>query len=123
MVKIMSEPFLFFPILCKCIESEKRHVKMANYQNNMRYGRNGNPYPQYSNCMNQRQMQPEKNDCGCKEKKDTFTGMGMTGMPIAMAYVPWQKWRRVYDVCEGFAKGTIFQELDLPFEGRGGCNR
>ena len=44
-------------------------------------------------------------------------------MPIAMAYVPWQEWCKIYDICEGFAKGTIFRELDNPFEGRGGCNR
>ena len=44
-------------------------------------------------------------------------------MPIAMAYVPWQKWQKIYDVCEGFQRGTIFSELDKTFHGKGGCNR
>lgn len=44
-------------------------------------------------------------------------------MPIAMAYVPWQKWQKIYDVCEGFQRGTIFSELDKAFHGKGGCNR
>ena len=44
-------------------------------------------------------------------------------MPIAMAYVPWQKWCDLYDAEKGFAKGTIFQELDKPFKWMGGCCR
>lgn len=38
-------------------------------------------------------------------------------MPLAMAYVPWQKWRKVCDGAAGLAAGTIFQELILPFYG------
>ena len=44
-------------------------------------------------------------------------------MPLAMAYVPWQRWQEIYDVCDGFQRGTIFRELDKPFHGKGGCNR
>lgn len=66
----------------------------------------------------QRERRKEKKDCDCGSRKDE-----LAGMPLAMAYVPWQKWCKVYDVCEGFQRGTIFKELDLPFEGRGGCNR
>lgn len=40
-------------------------------------------------------------------------------MPLAMAYVPWQKWTNVYEPDEGFYAGTIFAELDKPY--RGGC--
>lgn len=42
--------------------------------------------------------------------------------PIAMAYVPWQEWRDLYDLEEGFKAGTIFKELDKPFMGRR-CSR
>ena len=42
-------------------------------------------------------------------------------MPIAMAYVPWQVWQDIYDAEKGFHRGTIFQELDKPFLGMGGC--
>ena len=46
----------------------------------------------------------------------------LDGMPIAMAYVPWQSWRHIYEAGKGFHRGTIFEELDLPFKGKGGCN-
>lgn len=38
-------------------------------------------------------------------------------MPIAMAYVPWQKWKSTYDPEKALERGTIFPELDLPFSG------
>jgi hypothetical protein len=34
---------------------------------------------------------------------------------------PWQKWQNIYDAEKGFCNGTIFQELNLPFFGVGGC--
>lgn len=40
-------------------------------------------------------------------------------MPLAMAYVPMQKWNSVYDIGEGFFAGTIFPCLNLPFMGGG----
>ena len=39
---------------------------------------------------------------------------------LAMAYVPWQKWQALYEAEKGFCRGTIFAELDKPFEGTGG---
>lgn len=59
----------------------------------------------------------EKKSCGCRREDS------LSGLPLAMAYVPWQEWRKIYDVCEGFHRGTIFKELDMPFLGKGGCNR
>ena len=39
--------------------------------------------------------------------------------PIAMAYVPWQQFDKLYDDLEkGYRYGTIFPELNLPFTGR-----
>ena len=35
--------------------------------------------------------------------------------PVGMSYVPMQKWSRPYEMETGFARGTIFPELDLPF--------
>ncbi len=37
--------------------------------------------------------------------------------PIGMAYVPWQKWKKIYRSDIALQRGTIFQELDLPFLG------
>ena len=38
---------------------------------------------------------------------------------IAMAYVPWQHFTKMYENLEkGYQAGTIFPELDKPFTGR-----
>ena len=42
---------------------------------------------------------------------------------LTMAYVPLAEMAEIYDVCDGFQRGTIFRELDKPFHGKGGCNR
>ena len=39
--------------------------------------------------------------------------------PLAMAYVPWQHFTKMYENLEkGYQAGTIFPELDKPFTGR-----
>lgn len=39
--------------------------------------------------------------------------------PVAMAYVPWQYFDKMYDDLEkAFNAGTIFPELNKPFTGR-----
>ena len=42
---------------------------------------------------------------------------------LAMAYVPWQAWRDIYEVERALDRGTIFCELDKPFLGKGGVKR
>lgn len=38
---------------------------------------------------------------------------------IAMAYVPWQRYAKLYDnLEEAYCEGTIFPELNKPFMGR-----
>lgn len=44
-------------------------------------------------------------------------------LTLGMAYVPMQEFTDVYEAEEGFARGTIFAELDLPFMGKGDCRR
>ena len=56
-------------------------------------------------------------------------GFGLKGYPLAMVYSPMQEFDKLYELDKGFNAGTIFSELDLPFEGRslkhkgniGGC--
>ena len=47
-------------------------------------------------------------------------GMGMmnggANARLAMAHVPMQCWRMLYSPDYGLARGTIFEELDLPLE-------
>lgn len=38
-------------------------------------------------------------------------------LPLAMAYVPMQQWNSTYSPSEALERGTLFPELDLPFEG------
>ena len=64
----------------------------------------------------------------CRERKmpkncECMMDDPLYGMPIAMAYVPWQTWCGIKDICEGFRCGTVFEELDQPFLGRGGWKR
>ena len=35
--------------------------------------------------------------------------------PLAMAYIPWQRWQQVYSVDQAMSRGTIFPDLDKPF--------
>ncbi|WMJ90479.1 spore coat associated protein CotJA [Anaerocolumna sp. MB42-C2] len=55
-------------------------------------------------------------EAGAKCDKDDFDKC-LDKLPLAMAYVPFQKWRKVLDASAGLATGTIFQELDLHFYG------
>ena len=42
----------------------------------------------------------------------------VSGLPLVMAYVPDQRWEDISEDDAGFARGTIFRALDLPFLGR-----
>ncbi len=59
----------------------------------------------------------------CCDDRDRYDELN--DMPVAMAYVPWQEWRNLYEAEKGFHIGTIFEELDKPFRGirMGGCCR
>ncbi len=46
-------------------------------------------------------------------------GTNIDKFSIAMAYVPWQKFDKMYDDLEkGYCNGTVFPELNKPFTGR-----
>lgn len=52
-------------------------------------------------------------------------GWGLLDHPLAMVYSPYQLFRDVYSPDVSLSRGTMFAELDLPFEGdkrrNGGC--
>lgn len=64
-------------------------------------------------CGNARMMH-QHDDCGNSMRDE------LRGMPIAMGYVPWQKFGCTYEPMEGLHAGTIFPELEKPFYGRRG---
>ncbi len=37
--------------------------------------------------------------------------------PLGMAYVPYQKWKNVYEPGVALERGTVFEDLDKPFLG------
>ena len=105
---------------------------MESYCNNMnscntrpmRSGRNIS-----SNCNYGRRTIQDSNhrhmevECVCRmtpgkncHKEDSMMQLG-NAFPPVMAYVPWQKWRKINALCDGLSQGTIFKELSLPFYG------
>lgn len=44
-------------------------------------------------------------------------------VPLAMAYVPFQRWQMLYDESVGLERGTIFKQLDKPFIGEEAVGR
>ena len=72
-------------------------------------------------------VQPAASACAVASDCNTACSQTETRQPmaLAMAYVPWQRWQETYPLEEGFHRGTIFPELDLPFEGkrRGGMRK
>lgn len=43
--------------------------------------------------------------------------------PIAMAYVPWQRFGQTFDLSKALCVGTIFPELEKPFCGKRGVRK
>lgn len=69
-----------------------------------------------SNSGNQGSMGGSSNCAEGCDKNGNLTDC-IVGCPLAMAYVPMQKWGETYDMEKGFKAGTIFPCLDLPFKG------
>ena len=76
-----------------------------------------------SGCNNHHQNQPRTCDSGCERPHyrppencaDSISHIDMHNIPIGIGYVPWQKWRNVYALCEGLSQGTIlFPAQSIP---------
>lgn len=50
--------------------------------------------------------------------ENAFDGTPLGRLPLAMAYVPFQRWGSIYDPSRALQRGTIFPDLDMPFCGR-----
>ena len=56
------------------------------------------------------------------EPEPSVTRQECGDMVLAMAYIPVQQFDTLFEIEEGFARGTIYPELDKPFVGGGsGC--
>lgn len=67
---------------------------------------------------------PDEHECNsnsneCKSERCMYDPLN--NLPTAMAYVPWQEFKDLYSAEKALCRGTIFEELDKPFLGKGGC--
>ncbi|MDO5336419.1 MAG: spore coat associated protein CotJA [Eubacteriales bacterium] len=76
-----------------------------------------------SSCMTRPMpVKRETDSCPCPEKNNPMYECLET-LPVAMAYVPYQKYTTAFDLCYALKVGTIFPELCKPFCGKGGKGR
>ncbi len=52
---------------------------------------------------------------GCQQRRSSDE---WSDFPVAMGYVPWQNLHTLYEPDKALQVGTIFPELNKPFEGR-----
>ena len=95
----------------------------------MNYNRGGYRSPAYpSNACGRKS--PENRfsvhaDRVCRGNMDNFSKDSDKNNKLGMVYAPIQEWQNIYSSEKGFIEGTIFMELNKPFEGaksnKGGC--
>ena len=62
------------------------------------------------------QMPPQMaSQTACQTVRGMAGWDALAGLPLAMGYVPMQQWGQTYELSQGFQRGTIFPDLDLPF--------
>ncbi len=76
--------------------------------------------------MRNRYRTRQSNNCRCTNNVHMMPSARSNGgcaeLPLAIATVPMQKWRALYEPCEALTVGTIFSELNLPYR-MGGCRK
>lgn len=77
-------------------------------QRQQRCGRNAPPSYEDSSCG------PSKDE-GLDKCVDKTIAKCVNDLPLAMAYVPMQRWENVCDASSGLAQGTIFKDLVKPY--------
>lgn len=46
-----------------------------------------------------------------------WDSISLNDLPLAMSYVPFQRWQNIYPLEKALKRGTMFADLDLPFKG------
>ena len=57
---------------------------------------------------------PSRGACQMGENGVMKSDACLDSLPLAYAYVPWQKWQMLYKPAEALMAGTMFEELDKP---------
>lgn len=78
-------------------------------------GRCGESRCNESRCGGEPRYSPEGTSCS-KCTEGICGGWGLYDHPLAMVYSPCQNWHEVYAPDVALSRGTMFSELDLPFE-------
>lgn len=57
-------------------------------------------------------------NCNCNHRNhiDTLPPQWIEQFPPGMAYVPTQQFKNLYEIETGLQRGTIFSQIDFPFE-------
>jgi len=63
-------------------------------------------------------MSQDSNRCNMPKKSNMYAGVD--GLPLAMAYIPWQRFCTTFELHKALQVGTIFPELEKPFCGKRG---
>lgn len=76
-----------------------------------------------------RGTEKEKGQLPCNpDERPVIENYRLMDFPLGMVYAPYQQWRNVYNEETALARGTLFGELDKPWEvpaptvGKGGCH-
>ncbi len=74
------------------------------------------PSMKHCNCHSCNTEQNGNND-NIWQDNGTFDSINLGNLPIAMCYVPYQRWKTTYSPDQALTAGTLFPELNLPFKG------
>ena len=90
------------------------------------YNYRSNDYMRRNQCQRAVSSDPirtrhEHTTCSQDRSSDCCAHDMLKNLPIAMSYVPWQTWKDLHPAEKALHRGTIFEELDKPFMGIGGC--
>ena len=87
----------------------------------MNYNRGGYRSPMYSSNMCGRKASENKfsmqNGSSCRANAEKNSREYDTNNRLGMVYSPVQEWQNLYSSEKGFVEGTIFMELNKPFDG------
>lgn len=92
----------------RCGESRCDHDRRSD-------GRCGESRCNKNRCGGEPRYSAEGTTCS-KCTEGICGGWGIYDHPLAMVYSPCQRWHEVYAPDVALARGTMFSELDLPFE-------
>ena len=103
---------------CRCDNDRRENGRCGNDRcgdDRRENGRCGESRCNESRCGGEPRYSSEGTSCS-KCTEGICGGWGLYDHPLAMVYSPCQSWHEVYAPDVALSRGTMFSELDLPFE-------